>query len=296
MTAMGAQASDGRVVEIKLDERRAERRLSRDAREPERRRRERRLRPSLARDLRSPWATPPWSSPRTAHRGRSRPRPRRPWSGGPGRAWRQRAARGGAAEPRVVGIAPRVARGDRCRDRRGPVHSAGRPLRHPPATSVAPDDHAGDRRSAMAAPQTSIPPVAPRLEQPSPPPPASRERAETVVPTAPPPPASSPAPVRIVSARFSGVVLSVDPRARSARARGPGSRRRGRASAHRAGARRPRGGVRAGRAGRGSSRPFKDTAIEPVRRQARRLRGRGEAGAAEGKELARSVVVTFRHQ
>src|SRR5580765_5183230 len=53
MTAMSAQASGGRLVEIKLDGRRAERRLSRDARAPERRRSERRLQPSLAREFRS---------------------------------------------------------------------------------------------------------------------------------------------------------------------------------------------------------------------------------------------------
>jgi hypothetical protein len=65
------------------------------------------------------------------------------------------------------------------------------------------------------APPQAAPPVPPRitpeLEKASPAPPASRGVA--VAPTVAPPPPSTPPPVRIVSARSSGVVVSVDPRA-----------------------------------------------------------------------------------
>src|SRR5258706_10223751 len=54
MTTAGARSAGGHLVEIKLDERRIERRLSAEARDPERRRgEERRRRPSLDRELRS---------------------------------------------------------------------------------------------------------------------------------------------------------------------------------------------------------------------------------------------------
>src|SRR5258705_4937082 len=52
MTTVGA-SSDERLVEIKVDERRAERRLSGEARDPERRQGEPRRRPSLEQDLRA---------------------------------------------------------------------------------------------------------------------------------------------------------------------------------------------------------------------------------------------------
>ena len=52
MTTVGA-SSDERLVEIKVDERRAERRLSGEVRDPERRQGERRRRPSLEQDLRA---------------------------------------------------------------------------------------------------------------------------------------------------------------------------------------------------------------------------------------------------
>ena len=50
MTTVGA-SSDERLVEIKVDERRAERRLSGEVRDPERRQGERRRRPSLEQEL-----------------------------------------------------------------------------------------------------------------------------------------------------------------------------------------------------------------------------------------------------
>ncbi len=53
MTTVGARSPDGHRVEIKVDERRGERRLQREARDPERRRGERRRQPNHASDLRS---------------------------------------------------------------------------------------------------------------------------------------------------------------------------------------------------------------------------------------------------
>jgi hypothetical protein len=53
MTTVGARSPDGHSAEIKLDERRGERRLQREARDPERRRGARRRQPSYDSDLRS---------------------------------------------------------------------------------------------------------------------------------------------------------------------------------------------------------------------------------------------------
>src|SRR5260370_7138261 len=53
MTAVGARSPDGLRVEIKLDERRGERRLQREARDPGRREGERRRPPNYDSDLRS---------------------------------------------------------------------------------------------------------------------------------------------------------------------------------------------------------------------------------------------------
>lgn len=53
MAMLGTRSSDGRRVEIKLDQRRSERRRSGAARDPDRRSGERRLQPSLDPDLRS---------------------------------------------------------------------------------------------------------------------------------------------------------------------------------------------------------------------------------------------------
>ena len=114
------------------------------------------------------------------------------------------------------------------------------------------------------------------------------------MPAVPPPPPSTPAPVRIVGTRFSGVVLSVDPGAGVLVLEDRGA---------------------AGAAGRlrvelapdarvvlserdeqaeDPSRPFKDTAISLSDI------GRGdyvvvERRGPEGKELAHSIVVTFRN-
>jgi len=53
MTTVGARSPDGHRVEIKLDERRGERRLQREARDPERRRGERRRQPNYDSALRA---------------------------------------------------------------------------------------------------------------------------------------------------------------------------------------------------------------------------------------------------
>jgi hypothetical protein len=53
MTTVGARSPDGHRVEIKLDERRGERRLQREARDPERSRGERRRQPNYDSALRA---------------------------------------------------------------------------------------------------------------------------------------------------------------------------------------------------------------------------------------------------
>jgi hypothetical protein len=270
MTAVGARSSEGHLVEIKLDERRAERRLSRDARDPERRRGERRQQPSLDGDLRSRgYATVVQSEAGSSRMGETTPAPAMVWR--PRSSWRQRVAR---AERRSrvwwglilgllagVGVVIVVARS---------IHWT--PAPPPPAPQIAPQS-------------------TPQMEKASPPPPASK--AETVVPAVPPLPPSRPAPARIVSMRSSGVVLSVDPRARMLVLEDSGA---------------------AGQAGRlrvelapdarvvlserndqaeDLSRPFKDTVISlsDVRRGDYVV---VERRGPEGKELAHSVVVTFR--
>lgn len=283
MTATSAQASGGRLVEIKLDERRTERRLSRDAREPERRQGERRLQPSLARAFRSRgYATVVQSEGGSSQTVAPAPSPAMVWR--PRSSWGQRTAR---AERRSrvwwglilallagVGIVVVVARA---------IHWT--PAPPPPATQITP------QTTPQIPPQ--IPPrIAPRLEQTSPPPPASREA--TVVPTVPPPPATPPEPVRIVGARFSGVVLSVDPTAGVLvlEDRG-GAGAAGRQRVQLAPDARVVVSERDAQA-EDPSHSFKDTAISLSDI------GRGDYVIVErrgppGKELANSIVVTFRN-
>lgn len=271
-TAMSAQASGGRLVEIKLDERRAERRLSRDAREPERRRGERRLQRSLAREFRAcGYATVVQSnggSSRTVE-----PAPVMIWR--PRASWGQRAARAGRRS-RVwwglilallagVGIVVVVARA---------IHWTPAP----PAAQIAP----------QATPQT-IPQTPPS----STPRPVPTSRDETVVPIVRPPAPATPAPVRVVGARFSGVVLSVDPTARVLVLEDGGAGAAGRLRVQLAPDARVVLSERDAQA-EDPSRPFKDTAISLSDI------GRGdyvvvERRGPEGKELAHSIVVTFRH-
>lgn len=275
MTAVGARSSEGHLVEIKLDERRAERRLSRDARDPERRRGERRQQPSLDGDLRSRgYATVVQSEAGSSRMGETTPAPAMVWR--PRSSWWRRVAR---AERRsrvwwvlILGLLAGV----------GVVIVGARfihwtPAPPPPAPQIAPQ---------------STPHITPRLEKTSPPPPASR--GETVVPAVPPPPRSTPAPVRVVSSRFSGVVLSVDPAARVLVLEDRGvAGAAGRLRVELAPDARVVLSERDEQA-EDPSRPFKDTAISLSDI------GRGdyvvvERRGLEGKELAHSIVVTFRN-
>jgi hypothetical protein len=264
MTRAGARYSGGPLVEIKLDERRGERRLASEARDPERRGGERRLRPSLDRDLRARgYATVVRSEAGPSLTAEPTPEPAMAWR--PRSTWRQRAARAGRRS-RVrwalmvvllvlVGVSIVVARSIR-----------GTPAPPPPA-----------------------PQIAPRVEEAPPPPPASK--AETVVPAAPPLPPSRPAPVR-VSPRAAGVVLSVDPRARVLVFEERGAAGAERLRVELAPDARVVLSERDDKA-EDPSHPFKDTAIglSDVRRGDYVV---VEMRGPEGKELARSVVVTFR--
>lgn len=268
MTTEGGGSSRRHLVEIKLDERRAERRLSSAARDPERRSGERRLRPSLDSDLRSRgYATVVQSEDSPSWTAEHKPEPVRAWQ--PRSTWGQRAARAGRRRRvwwgsivlllAAVGVSMVVARSIR-----------GTPAPPPPATRVAP-------------------PVAPPIQEVPPAPPAAK--AETIVPAAPLPP-SRPAPGRVVSTRSSGVVLSVDPRARTLVLEDRGAVAAGRLRVELAPDARVMLSERDPQA-EDPSRPFKDTVISlsDVRRGDYVV---VEVRGPEGKELAHSVVVTFR--
>ena len=100
-TMLGSRSTDGRLVEIKLDERRGERRRSGVARDPDRRGGERRVQPDLDDDLRSRGFAavflsvddPSWTDGPT-------PPPAQVWR--PRSTWRQRAIRAGRRHP-IVG-------------------------------------------------------------------------------------------------------------------------------------------------------------------------------------------------
>jgi len=260
MTRVSGRSSGGHPVAIKLDERRGERRRSGEARAPERRSGERRLRPSLDRDLRSQgYATVVQSEASPSRTGEPTPAPARVWR--PRSTWRQRAARAGRRSrvPWALLIVLLAAA----------------------AVSIV---------VARSIRWTPAPPApAPQIEEAPLPPPASK--AETVVPAVPPPPPSRPAPVR-VSARLSGVVLSVDPRARVLVFEDRGTAAAERLRVELAPDARVVLSERDANA-EDPTHPFKDTVISLSDV------GRGdyvvvEMRGPEGKELARSVVVTFR--
>jgi hypothetical protein len=266
MTNEGARPSKELLVEIKLDERRGERRLSSEARDPERRSGERRLRPSLDPDLRSRgYATVVQSEVGPSWTAEAKPQPAMAWR--PRSTWGQRAARAGRRRSRVwwglvvvllavVGGSTVVVRSIR-----------GTPAPPPPA-----------------------PQAAPQIEKAPPPPPASK--AEPVGPAAPPLPPSRPAPGRVVSTRSSGVVLSVDPRTRTLVLEDRGAAAAGRLRVELAPDARVVLSERDDQA-EDPSRPFKDTVISlsDVRRGDYVV---VEVRGPEGKELGHSVVVTFR--
>ncbi len=184
---VGARSPDGHSVEIKLDERRAERRLQGQPQDPERRRGERRLQPSVDSDLHSRGyatvvlaeASQPTVEPAIGWRRRST------WRMRAARAWRRRVWWVlSALLLAAVGVSFVVARS---------IHST-----------------ADRQRSAVGS---STPQPAPQIEEAPPPPPASK--VETVLPPGRPTPPPSPAPMRVVTRRSSGIVLSVNPSART---------------------------------------------------------------------------------
>ncbi|HUP38151.1 MAG TPA: hypothetical protein VNC82_22210 [Candidatus Limnocylindria bacterium] len=272
-TTVGARASGEQRVEIKLDERRAERRLSGEARDPDRRQGDRRLWPSLDQDLRSygfavvrseagssldPTPAPAVWRPRASRRQRA------------ARAGRRRRARWGLVIVLLaaVGVSIIVARFID----RAPAPPQGSPqIAAPIALGITPP---------------SEPPA---------PPPAASSRREAGAPAAPPaaPTPARPAPVRIVSMRSSGVVLAVDPGASMLvlDERGVGGEAR-RLRIELAPEARVVLSERADRA-EDVSRLFKDTPIDlsDIRTGDYVV---VERRGPEGKELAQSVVVTFR--
>ena len=298
MTAMSAKASGGPSVVIKLDERRAERRLSRDAREPERRQGERRLQPSLAGEFRSRgYATVVQSKGGSSRTVEPAPAPAMVWRRRS--SWGRRAAR---AERRSrvwwglilallagVGIVVLVARAIHWGPAPPPLATQIAPPTTPPTTpQIAPPT------TPQTPPQTTAqiaPPTTPQTPPRSTPHPAPASRDETVVPTVPPP--APPAPARAVGARFSGVVLSVDPTARALvlEDRGAGAAERLRVQLA------PDARVVVSERDAQAEDPihsFKDTPISLSDI------GRGDYVVVErrgppGKELAHSIVVTFRN-
>jgi hypothetical protein len=268
-TRAGARVPPGRLVEIKLDERQGERRRSSAARDPERRRGERRLRPSLDEALRTRGYAVVPSEAGSSWTGEPAPalawRPRSSWARRAARAGRRRWAWWGSIVLLLAAVGVSIA--------------VARSIRWTPAAPAP---------VPQAAPQIA-PQVPPRIEEASPLPPAAK--VETVVPAVPPPP-SKPAPVRIVSTRFSGVVLSVEPAARMLVLEDRGAA--GRLRVELAPDARVVLSERDEQA-EDLSDPFKDTAIglADVRRGDYVV---VEMRGSEGKELARSVVVTFRPQ
>jgi hypothetical protein len=273
-TTVGARASGEQRVEIKLDERRAERRLSGEARDPDRRQGDRRLRPSLDQDLRSYGFAVVRSEAGSSRTLDPTPAPA-VWR--PRASWRQRAARAGRRRRArwglvivllaAVGVSIIVARF---------IDRAPAPPR------VGPQ---------IAAP--IAPGITPPSEPPAPPPAASsREAGAPAAPPAPPTP-TRPAPARIVSMRSSGVVLSVDPGASMLvlDERGAG----GEAQRLRIELAPEARVVLSERADRAEdvSRLFKETPIDlsDIRTGDYVV---VERRGPEGKELAQSVVVTFR--
>jgi hypothetical protein len=274
MATVGARSPDGQNVEIKLDERRGERRLQPEARDPERRRGERRRQPNYDSDLRSRgYATVVRSKATLSPSDQPSPEPVMVWR--PRSTWWHRAARARwrsrmrwgrwgsiAFLFAVVGVSIVVGR--------SLYQAADLPRRAVSSHTPEPARQPEDAR-----------PLAPA------------SKADTRLPVGPPVPPSSPSPVRVVTTRSSGLVLSVNPRARtliledrSAAAAASGLRVELAPDAR---------VVLSERDDRGEdlSHPFKDTLISlsDVRRGdfvVVEMRG------PEGNALARSVVVTFR--
>jgi hypothetical protein len=270
MTTVGARSSDGQNVEIKLDERRGERRWQREARDPDRRRGERRRHPNYDSDLRSRgYATVVQSeaTPSPSDQASREPvmvwRPRSTWWHRAARArWRSRVRWGLIVLLlAVVGVSIVVGR------------------------SIY--ETADLRRRAVS----NTPEPARQIEEARPLAPASK--ADTDLPVGPPVPPSSPPPVRVVTTRSSGIVLAVNPRARTLVLEDMGAAAA--ASRLRVELAPDARVVLSERDDRADdlSHPFKDTVISlsDVRRGDFVV---VETRGPEGKALARSVVVTFR--
>lgn len=260
-TRVGARVPPGRVVEIKLDERQGERRQSSAAHDPERRRGERRVRPSLDEDLRARGYAVVSSEADSARAEELAPAPawrrRSSWAHRLGRAGRRRWVRRGLLGVLLAGIG---------------------------ASIVLAQSMHGTSDAPPPAPQ-----VPPRTEETSPSRPPAK--VETVAPAVPPP-SAKPAPARIVSTRVSGVVLSIEPSAGMLVLEDGGAA--GRLRVELAPDARVVLSERDEHA-EDPSQPFKDTVIDlaDVRRGDYVV---VERRGPEGKELARSVVVTFRPQ
>jgi len=200
MAKVDARSPDGHSVEIKLDERKSERRRQSQERAPERRRNEQRRQPSLDHELRSRgYAT---VVQHEDSQGRA---------GGPvaGRAlsWRPRSTRG-----------QRTARAWRRNGVRWALRAAvllaAVGLSIVVARSIHPTANPSDSMTgSMTGPKTGQP--APRVQE--------QSALPATLPTGPvsqanrptPTPPSPPTPVRVIPARISGVVLSVDEKART---------------------------------------------------------------------------------
>jgi hypothetical protein len=196
MATVGARSPDGQNVEIKLDERRGERRLQPEARDPERRRGERRRQPNYYSDLRSRgYATVVWSEATLSPSDQPSPEPVMVWR--PRSTWWHRAARARwrsrmrwgrcgliAFLFAVVGVSIVLGR--------SLYQAADLPRRVVSSNTPGSARQPEDARSLAPA-----------------------SKADTSSPVGPPAPPSSPPPVRVVTTRSSGLVLSVNPTART---------------------------------------------------------------------------------
>jgi hypothetical protein len=273
MTTVGARSPDGHRVEIKLDERRGERRLQGEARDPERRRGERRRQPNYDSALRSRGyvaVVQPETTPSRSEEPAWEPsmvwRPRSTWwqrATRTRRRGRVRWARWGLIALLLVVVGASIV--------------VGRSIYQ---TLDLPRRVVGSNRSEPARPSEEARPLTPA------------SKAEWVPPAAPMPP-SSPPPMRVVTTRSSGIVLSVNPGARTLVLQDLGAAAKAwRLHVEVAPDARVVLSERDDQAD-DPSHPFKDTAISlsDVRRGdfvVVEMRG------PEGKALVRSVVVTLR--
>jgi hypothetical protein len=196
MATVGVRSADQAHVEIKIDERRGERRLQWEARDPERRQSERRRQPSLTTEFRSRgFATVIQSdaSPSQTDHPLREPimtwRPRSTWWHRAARARRRRRVRWrrwGLIALLLTLVGASIVAG------RSVYQSAHLPRRA--VGSITPESA---RETAGALPL------------------APTSQAETISPAVGPVPLPSRPPARVISTRASGRVLSVDPGART---------------------------------------------------------------------------------